>query len=686
MLFLSSGTVDATPRSTAIGQVQQGKTVYHISVTLKETPGDAPVSMLGMGQVTHTLVENCQPGGEMISLVPMENSPRLGRARQEPDRWPSLSCTGRAGRQREEVVVEENEEELEGKMKTDRFLKQPFKNAGNSSQQGKDVADLAAQTDIQDQRIRSSTLRSVTVQARGIVFSEHGTVTGHSSLPRAVLRRPRQDEAPLGRRTVSMYGDPLKQQRDTQPEQEQPLRRPRSVCMLAGPGPVLLEPRTQQPLSRAGILENNPQFRSRKAELRAVDGLNAVVAQRPPAPVEVTPRVRQRNWKPRPVSMTVLELRKRGSDDELDSQRSCSHTGSDGVGFLKGGFRWRLFGKAPQDKSKEKDGHKDASPKSSKSDAPKSTLSTLRRSLSLRIRRTRPRDKVNLGSEGESQERPRTKSIAEETTMPPQPFSYLTGRTLPTSSEQIEDGGMQYIQYHSRGKVKVMEVPLCPTKLSSKPVQEEPSIWQLIAKRFRRKEQPCSGKCESQQSQSKDSGQYPLAGNNKSQSVTIETLAGIDSHKGQDSFVNSQEWTLSRSVPELKVGIVGNLSSGKSALVHRYLTGTYEQEESPEGGRFKKEIVVDGQSYLLLIRDEGGPPELQAANGGVNTTPPLFLHLSMLRDAMRPIAASNTPTPIRQAVKALPNIFTSRKASEQAKSVDSKTDSIGSGRAIPIKQ
>uniref|UniRef100_A0A1D5R7X0 Arf-GAP with GTPase, ANK repeat and PH domain-containing protein 1 n=1 Tax=Macaca mulatta TaxID=9544 RepID=A0A1D5R7X0_MACMU len=79
------------------------------------------------------------------------------------------------------------------------------------------------------------------------------------------------------------------------------------------------------------------------------------------------------------------------------------------------------------------------------------------------------------------------------------------------------------------------------------------------------------------------------------------------------AFVNSQEWTLSRSVPELKVGIVGNLASGKSALVHRYLTGTYVQEESPEGGRFKKEIVVDGQSYLLLIRDEGGPPEAQFA-------------------------------------------------------------------------
>ncbi|XP_069790486.1 arf-GAP with GTPase, ANK repeat and PH domain-containing protein 1 isoform X4 [Narcine bancroftii] len=81
----------------------------------------------------------------------------------------------------------------------------------------------------------------------------------------------------------------------------------------------------------------------------------------------------------------------------------------------------------------------------------------------------------------------------------------------------------------------------------------------------------------------------------------------------EDAFVNSQEWTLSRLVPELKVGIVGNLASGKSALVHRYLTGTYVQEESPEGGRFKKEIVVDGQSYLLLIRDEGGPPEAQFA-------------------------------------------------------------------------
>uniref|UniRef100_UPI0037E823EB arf-GAP with GTPase, ANK repeat and PH domain-containing protein 3 isoform X3 n=1 Tax=Semicossyphus pulcher TaxID=241346 RepID=UPI0037E823EB len=293
-----------------------------------------------------------------------------------------------------------------------------------------------------------------------------------------------------------------------------------------------------------------------------------------------------------------------------------------------------------------------------------------------------------------------------------------------------------------------------------------------------------------------------------------------------DSFVNSQEWTLSRSVPELKVGIVGNLSSGKSALVHRYLTGTYVQEESPEGGRFKKEIVVDGQSYLLLIRDEGGPPELQfaawvdavvfvfsledeisfqtvynyflrlssyrntaevpmvlvgtqdaisaanprviddsrarklsndlkrctyyetcstyglnvervfqdvaqkvvamrkkqqlsigpckslpnspshssvpaasipsvhinqAANGGgafsdYSSSVPSTPSISQREMRIETIAASNTPTPIRKQSKRRSNIFTSRKASEQSKSVDSKTDSIGSGRAIPIKQ
>ncbi|KAI5698532.1 hypothetical protein M8J76_001377 [Diaphorina citri] len=78
-----------------------------------------------------------------------------------------------------------------------------------------------------------------------------------------------------------------------------------------------------------------------------------------------------------------------------------------------------------------------------------------------------------------------------------------------------------------------------------------------------------------------------------------------------DTFVTSHEFTLARDVPDLRLGIVGSLASGKSALVHRFMTGAFLQEESPEGGRFKKEVVIDGHSHLLLIRDEGVPPELQ---------------------------------------------------------------------------
>lgn len=78
-----------------------------------------------------------------------------------------------------------------------------------------------------------------------------------------------------------------------------------------------------------------------------------------------------------------------------------------------------------------------------------------------------------------------------------------------------------------------------------------------------------------------------------------------------DTFVTSHEFTLARDVPDLRLGIVGSLASGKSALVHRFMTGAFLQEESPEGGRFKKEVLIDGHSHLLLIRDEGVPPELQ---------------------------------------------------------------------------
>lgn len=60
-------------------------------------------------------------------------------------------------------------------------------------------------------------------------------------------------------------------------------------------------------------------------------------------------------------------------------------------------------------------------------------------------------------------------------------------------------------------------------------------------------------------------------------------------------FLCQVTWTCTSSHSFLLLdlqGIVGNLSSGKSALVHRYLTGTYVQEESPEGKSLLKEAWV----------------------------------------------------------------------------------------------
>ncbi|CAD5221332.1 unnamed protein product [Bursaphelenchus xylophilus] len=73
----------------------------------------------------------------------------------------------------------------------------------------------------------------------------------------------------------------------------------------------------------------------------------------------------------------------------------------------------------------------------------------------------------------------------------------------------------------------------------------------------------------------------------------------------EDAFIRSQEWTLTRNVPVLRLGVVGSLDSGKTPLIHRYLTGGYRVRESAEGGRFKKDLILEGRSHLLLIRDEG---------------------------------------------------------------------------------
>uniref|UniRef100_A0AAR2JUF1 ArfGAP with GTPase domain, ankyrin repeat and PH domain 2 n=1 Tax=Pygocentrus nattereri TaxID=42514 RepID=A0AAR2JUF1_PYGNA len=91
-------------------------------------------------------------------------------------------------------------------------------------------------------------------------------------------------------------------------------------------------------------------------------------------------------------------------------------------------------------------------------------------------------------------------------------------------------------------------------------------------------------------------------------------LSQRESSEDEASCANSQEWTLNRSIPELRVGVLGSLRSGKSALVNRFITGSYLPLESHEGGRYKKEVLVDGQSHLLLIREETGHPSPQFSN------------------------------------------------------------------------
>ncbi|XP_064503718.1 arf-GAP with GTPase, ANK repeat and PH domain-containing protein 3 isoform X1 [Pseudopipra pipra] len=225
-------------------------------------------------------------------------------------------------------------------------------------------------------------------------------------------------------------------------------------------------------------------------------------------------------------------------------------------GFLRGGSlwgsrRWNLFGGSGWSGS-----------------SPRKNFSSLRKSFSFRLRRGHELRRSESGGLLRPA-RLRTKSEGDASSL----------HTCPSKRDLL---------YPELARVGG-RLPTDPTQTGG--------LWKLLTSRFRRRERGSAG---STCPKDPHGGVEPI-------------LLGGGPLRALDSFVNSQEWTLSRSVPELKVGIVGNLSSGKSALVHRYLTGTYVQEESPEGGRFKKEIVVDGQSYLLLIRDEGGPPELQFA-------------------------------------------------------------------------
>ncbi|KAM5205617.1 arf-GAP with GTPase, ANK repeat and PH domain-containing protein 3 isoform 2-T2 [Hipposideros larvatus] len=331
---------------------------------------------------------------------------------------------------------------------------------------------------------------------------------------------------------------------------EQPSR-PRSVCSSSqGPPPTgarsLLLGLLRARFGRRGPADGRPP------DLGPAPSEFPGSAAPSPAPI---PRSRSRGTqapRPRPTSMTFLEVN-RLELAEAEAAGAGAGLGRAGsAGFLRGASLW-----SSQRWQVLRGGGGRVGP------GPRRGLSALRKSFSFRLRRGQEIRRAESG-------------------------------LLPRARTRSDGDASSLGAFPSRRDLLLgTEVP-CAMPEPGRP-RSAAGLWKLLTSRFRRRE-PAREPAPTEPLWSRRAAVDP-------------GLLGAP----RDSFVNSQEWTLSRSVPELKVGIVGNLSSGKSALVHRYLTGTYVQEESPEGGRFKKEIVVDGQSYLLLIRDEGGPPELQFA-------------------------------------------------------------------------
>ncbi|XP_023495758.1 arf-GAP with GTPase, ANK repeat and PH domain-containing protein 3 isoform X3 [Equus przewalskii] len=334
---------------------------------------------------------------------------------------------------------------------------------------------------------------------------------------------------------------------------EQPAR-PRSVCSGAsGRSPAgprsLLLGLLRPRLGRRGPADGPPPAPGPEPAGRPGSAASTPASSPAPSPAPARRSRPRGSPAPRPTSMTFLEVNRLELAAAEGAGAGLGRAGS--AGFLRGASLW-----SSQRWQVLRGGG---------GPGPRRGLSALRKSFSFRLRRGQEIRRAESGP----LPRARTRSDGDASSLGafPSRRDLLLGAEAPRAAPE----------------------PGRPRAAAG--------LWRLLTSRFRRREPaPAPAPAPAEPLWSRRAAAAP-------------GLLGTPS----DSFVNSQEWTLSRSVPELKVGIVGNLSSGKSALVHRYLTGTYVQEESPEGGRFKKEIVVDGQSYLLLIRDEGGPPELQFA-------------------------------------------------------------------------
>lgn len=451
------------------------------------------------------------------------------------NRWLYLSSTGNRGWRKGEVLG----------MRTDRLP--PILRDNCTQQSSAEVFDFAGE---ETEELRTGVCHIPFKELICNAFSVENATESHV----VVLQRPAHGLRLLGsRRAMSMFvfPDDNRRQQTTSTNHQDSSTRPRSFCMLEATNSkqVLLPISTS---SNHGFPDVVQRCRTRRAEMRAIDGLKPDMppsASLLPLRLEEPPirRTLKNRSKPRPVSMTVLELYKErsGSRDEL-----ASHT-STGTGSLpRPGFRWKWFGRQTTGKEMGVTQISTRLKEPNKEEAPKKMFGSLRRSLSLRMRRNR-----NQPEQEDRTERRRTASIGEKSMQSTRPFSYLTGRTLTPACEQDEDqGATQYIQYQTQGKVAVLEVPLRPAKLTkpTKQLQPETSFWQLITSRFRRKDPLSSNKSELSTG-SQAVGSHPPVRNKKPDSVAIETLAGIGFRKGQGKSCKMHNFIPRPSLMEEKV-------------------------------------------------------------------------------------------------------------------------------------
>ncbi|GAB1295644.1 Arf-GAP with GTPase, ANK repeat and PH domain-containing protein 2 [Apodemus speciosus] len=107
-------------------------------------------------------------------------------------------------------------------------------------------------------------------------------------------------------------------------------------------------------------------------------------------------------------------------------------------------------------------------------------------------------------------------------------------------------------------------------------------------------------------------GPGPLPGpQGLSSSSGSRELLGAELRASPKAVVNSQEWTLSRSIPELRLGVLGDIRAGSrpsstdSSQAHTRCWRRLRSEQ------YKKEMLVDGQTHLVLIREEAGGTRCQ---------------------------------------------------------------------------